>query len=65
MEYVDKCPECGSRRIGVGELSGYAAMAAKEKMFASSAIIADVCSDCGLIIRMRVKKPEKFAPKEW
>jgi rRNA maturation protein Nop10 len=64
MRYVEKCPECGSRRIGQGKFSGYAAMSVVGKSFASSEVLADVCSDCGLIIQMRVKKPEKFAPKD-
>ena len=64
MRYVEKCPQCGSRRIGQGKLSGYANMSVVGKPLASTAVLADVCSDCGLIIQLRVQKPEKFAPKD-
>ncbi|MDP4093626.1 MAG: transcription initiation factor TFIIIB [Bacillota bacterium] len=55
-----KCPKCGSSEIGQGKLSGYAALSVVGKMFSGSAVIADVCSDCGYIIQMKVKDPEKF-----
>ncbi len=58
-----KCPKCGCSEIGEGVLEGYAAMRPKGRVFASSSIIADVCSNCGYIIEMRVAKPEKFRKK--
>ncbi len=60
---IEKCTECGSRRIGRGVFSGYANMTPQGRWFASSKVYADVCSDCGLIISMHVASPEKFAPK--
>ena len=56
-----KCPECGNTEIGKGKLSGYAVLTPVGKLMSmGSAIIADVCTDCGTIIRMKVEKPEKF-----
>lgn len=65
MAKIDRCPECGSRYIGEGTFnSGYAYLTPKGKVFASSKVKAEVCSNCGLIIQLRVDKPEKFVPKE-
>ena len=64
MAKMEKCPQCGSRYIGEGVLSGYANLTVKGKGFSSSKVIAQVCSNCGLILEMRVEKPEKFVPKE-
>ncbi|MFA6809091.1 MAG: transcription initiation factor TFIIIB [Eubacteriales bacterium] len=56
-----KCPNCGSTEIGKGKLSGYAVLTPVGKIFATgSAIIADVCTNCGTIIKMKVEHPEKF-----
>lgn len=56
-----KCPDCGNYEIGKGKLSGYAVLQPKGKFLSmGSAIIADVCTNCGLIIKMTVEKPEKF-----
>ncbi|MGI6119699.1 MAG: transcription initiation factor TFIIIB [Desulfosporosinus sp.] len=56
-----RCPECGNREIGKGKLDGYAALTPLGKIFSTgSAIIIDVCTECGAIIKMKVEKPEKF-----
>ncbi|MDO4733246.1 MAG: transcription initiation factor TFIIIB [Bacillota bacterium] len=64
---VEKCPECGSKNLGRGEFSGYACLtvcnAAGKPGFRGSAVQAVLCSDCGLILELRVKQPHKFAPK--
>ncbi|NLK00980.1 MAG: transcription initiation factor TFIIIB [Clostridia bacterium] len=58
---VDKCPDCGSSKIGKGKLEGYATLRPLGKIFTTgSAIIVDVCTECGTIIKMRAEKPEKF-----
>ena len=60
-----RCPECGNNRIGKGKLSGYATLTPIGKIFTTgSAIIADVCTECGTIIRMKVEKPEKFKSRK-
>lgn len=56
------CPECGSKEIGKGYQSGYANMIVKGRMFSSSPVEADICSECGLIISFRVRRPKKFRP---
>lgn len=61
MTKIEKCPECGSRRLGAGRLDGYGSMYASA--FKSSPVDAVVCSDCGLVIQLRVRKPQVFAPK--
>lgn len=56
-----RCPYCGNNEIGKGKLEGYSALMPVGKYFTTgSAIIADVCTECGTIIRMIVEKPEKF-----
>ena len=62
MNRIEKCPECGGRNLGVGKFDGYAELSAGG--FKSSAVQALVCSDCGLVVELRVTKPQKFAPKE-
>ena len=61
MTRVEKCPECGSRNLGIGKMEGYGSMYASA--FRSSPVDALVCSDCGLIIELRARKPHIFAPK--
>ena len=61
MDKIERCPECGSRNLGKGKLQGYASMYAGP--FKSSPVEAVVCSDCGLVIELRVLKPHIFAPK--
>lgn len=61
MEKNKECPMCGSKEIGQGELSGYAAMQPTKGFFTNgSEIIADICTNCGYILSMRVKHPQKF-----
>jgi len=62
MERNRKCPVCGSSEIGQGILTGYANITpVKGRIFKSgSAILADICTECGNILSMRVEKPEKF-----
>ncbi len=56
-----RCPDCGNNQMGKGKLSGYAALTPVGKIFSlGSTIIADVCTNCGTIVRMKVEKPEKF-----
>ena len=64
MIIKDKCPECGSRRIGEGVFSGYANLTVKGRFFSSSKVLAKVCSNCGLVLELRVADPGKFIPKE-
>ena len=61
MVKAEKCPQCGGRNLGVGKFDGYSQLSAGG--FKSSPVEALVCSDCGLILELRVTKPQKFAPK--
>ncbi|APH15354.1 hypothetical protein NPD5_1129 [Clostridium sporogenes] len=61
MEDNKKCPTCGCEDIGEGEQRGYGAMwPIGGSLFSSSEVIADICTECGYILSMRVKNPEKF-----
>jgi len=61
VDNFDKCPDCGNAEIGKGKLSGYAVLTPLGKILSmGSPIIADVCTNCGTIIKMKVEKPEKF-----
>ncbi|AKL94929.1 hypothetical protein CACET_c14680 [Clostridium aceticum] len=55
------CPKCGCKEIGKGKLSGHAVMRPIDKFFSlGSDIIADICTECGYILEMKVDQPEKF-----
>lgn len=61
MNEVDKCPKCGSTELGKGKFSGYAVLTPLHKLFSmGSDVIADVCTECGYVISLKVKNPEKF-----
>ncbi|MCT4508097.1 MAG: transcription initiation factor TFIIIB [Tepidibacter sp.] len=55
-----KCPECGCTEIAGGEFTGYAALKPTNSIIASSLVIAEICTNCGYILNMRVSDPEKF-----
>lgn len=55
------CPKCGCRKIGQGKQSGSRMQPIDNfAMSFGSNIIADICTECGYIIEMRVEKPHKF-----
>ena len=58
--HVQKCPRCESNEIGKGIFDGYAPMRVVGKIFSSSSVLTDVCSDCGYVIAMTVSNPHKF-----
>ncbi len=56
-----KCPECGSKEIGLGKWGGYAALMPLGKFFTiGSKVMVDVCTDCGYIIGLKAENPKKF-----
>lgn len=62
MADKSKCPDCGNTEIGQGKLNGYAVLRPVGKILSmGSPIIADVCTNCGLILQMKVEHPEKFS----
>ena len=61
MEESSKCPECSSTDFGVGRWKGYGALMPANKVFSmGSEVEVDLCTECGLILRMRAKNPQKF-----
>jgi hypothetical protein len=57
----EKCPECGSNNIGKGKFQYEAKVQPVGKTFTSgSDVLLDICTNYGLIITLRVEKPEKF-----
>ena len=56
------CPKCGCREIGQGKQVAWAKMIPINNLTMSfgSNIIADICTNCGYIIEMRVEKPNRF-----
>jgi predicted nucleic acid-binding Zn-ribbon protein len=61
MESNKGCPICGCKQIGKGKQYAQAKMFPIHKSFSmGSEIIAEICTECGHILSMRVKSPEKF-----
>ncbi len=56
----DRCPECGSERIGAGRTSGAAVINLKNVLKVSG-MIHEFCMDCGYIIASYVVNPDAFA----
>lgn len=55
------CPKCGCKEIGQGKQTSQGKMMPiGDLMSFGSNIIADICTECGYIIEMRVEKPHKF-----
>lgn len=59
-KYKKECPEGGCTEIGEGILN--TALRPINAIITSSQVIAEVCSNCGYILNMKVSKPEKFKP---
>ncbi|WFD09842.1 transcription initiation factor TFIIIB [Tepidibacter hydrothermalis] len=55
-----KCPECGCTEIGGGNFIDYTKLKPINAIIASSRVTAEVCTNCGYILNMRVSDPEKF-----
>jgi len=61
MNIIEKCPECGCNDIGKGKWDGYSVLRPTDKMLSmGSKVFVEVCTNCGLILALRVEKPEKF-----
>ena len=58
----DTCPKCGCREISEGKQVEAGKMLPIDKVGMSfgSSVIADICTECGYIIGMRVEKPDIF-----
>ncbi|EPY2302778.1 transcription initiation factor TFIIIB [Clostridium sporogenes] len=65
MENNKKCPICGCEEIGKGKKRGQGSMfPIGGSLFSSSEVIADICTECGYILSMRVEDPRKFKKKK-
>lgn len=65
MARIDRCPECGCIEIGKGKFYGSAAMIPGEKKISiGSTVFGDVCTNCGLVIQLKVEKPDIFRKKK-
>lgn len=61
MSDLKECPICGSRDIGKGTIGARARMMPENKILTmGSEISAEICTNCGHILSMRVVNPEKF-----
>ena len=61
MEDIDKCPSCGGMHYGKGKFYGSAALIPENKHISfGSTVFADICLNCGLIVRMNVEKIKIF-----
>ena len=56
---IKECPMCGCKEIGQGTMSPVAQMMPLHGLW-SSDIMADICTNCGYIISMKVKEPKNF-----
>lgn len=63
LEQEKKCPECGCTKFAQGKLDINAKLYPIDALFKimnGSEVIAEICTDCGYIIKMKAQKPEKF-----
>jgi heterodisulfide reductase subunit B len=61
MSDKKECPICGCSHIGLGKHVAQGKMMPLNKILTSgSEVIADICTNCGHILSMRVVNPEKF-----
>lgn len=58
----DVCQKCACREVGQGKQIAGGKMLPIDNLIMSfgSNIIADICTECGYIIEMRVEKPYEF-----
>lgn len=55
------CPICGSSEIGQGKQTAQGKMMPVDNALSfGSVVIADICTNCGHILSMKVVNPEKF-----
>lgn len=54
------CPEYGSQEFKMGEFKGYGSLFKKNAMIKSSEVDAYFCVNCGCILTLKVRNPEKF-----
>ena len=63
LEDSKKCPICKCEEVGKGRHYAQGAMFPLGGIFSlktGSEVIADICTNCGYILSMKVNNPEKF-----
>lgn len=64
MDKIKECPLCGSKEIGQGRQVGQGSMMPIHSIWTGSTILADICTECGYILSMRVENPHIFKVKK-
>ena len=59
---IKECPFCGSHKITTGIQSGYGAIATGG-FGRSTALVHDICTECGAVLLSRVDNVEPFVRK--
>jgi len=54
------CPECRSKEFKMGEFKGYGSLFKKNAIIKSSEVDANFCVNCGYVLTLKVRNPEKF-----
>ncbi|WP_378210909.1 transcription initiation factor TFIIIB [Anoxybacteroides rupiense] len=61
MKEINECLSCGNKEIVQGKFQYEAKVQPINKKFSTgSDVLVDICSNCGLILSMKVENPEKF-----
>lgn len=65
---IEKCPFCGGEKMIETRLDSYGGVyvfpAQKRGLFRSAVLYAIVCRNCGSVVRLFCKNPEKLFPKK-
>ena len=61
---TEKCPYCGGQEFINGAVASYGGAYITTGGLRSAALSAVVCRDCGSIVRLFCKTPEKLYPKK-
>jgi hypothetical protein len=54
------CEQCGTTETMTGEFKGYGALFKKNALVKNSSVDACFCINCGLILSLKVRNPEKL-----
>lgn len=63
MDYENKCPKCGCKKIAQAKLDINAKLYPVDALFKvtnGSEVVVEICTNCGYILNMKALKPEKF-----
>ena len=61
---IDECPYCGGKEFKDGRLSSYGGVYVEAGLIRGAGVYATVCRDCGSIVRIYCKEPEKLYAKK-